>query len=130
MFTEVTCSCLVEDDANVFLALMLVISEECVPCLPSSHARILLCLLPVSSFASCPSLPCSDARHHLVLTLVITPLSGSCLLWRSFQRGEGGAIRGIFEDISGLEMKIPQKNHNFCKLPFLFCNHLQLFLYL
>ncbi|MBQ9666882.1 MAG: hypothetical protein IJV33_10490 [Bacteroidaceae bacterium] len=94
MLTEVTCPCLAHSFANVFLALMPVISEVCITCLPSSHARILLRLLPVSSFASCPLSLCSEARHHLSLTLVITPLSGSCLLMRCFQRDESRDFGG------------------------------------
>ena len=80
------CQCLPNSFANVFLALMPVISDGCIPCLPRPHARILLRLLPVSSEASCSLLPCSEAHHQLVLTLVITPLSGACLLMRYFQR--------------------------------------------
>ena len=56
--------------------------------------------LPMSSESSCPSSPCSDARHHFVLTLVITPLSCSCLPMKTFYRDEKGHFRGVFEDTS------------------------------
>ena len=84
--------------ANVFLVLMPVISEDCAPCLPSSLARILLRLLPVSSESSCPSSLGSDACHHFALTLVITPLSRSCLLGRCFPREGRRGLTPLFED--------------------------------
>ena len=90
MFTQVSHPYLAEtmpmSSANdVRYLLPMSFSSSC----PSSRTTVFLVfrvLMPVSSFASCSSSPCSDARHHLVLTLVITSLSGSCLLRRCFQR--------------------------------------------
>lgn len=59
------------------------------PSCPSSRTtvfRVFRVLMPLSSESSCSSSLCSNARHHFALTLVITLLSGSCLLGRCFLR--------------------------------------------
>ena len=92
------CQCIPNPVANVLPTLLPMSSSSSCPSSRKTVPRVFRVLLPVSCSASCPCLPSPHARHHLALTLVITPLSRSCLPGRCFPREGRRGLTSLFEE--------------------------------